>query len=420
MKVLTAALLACLLLTFFSGVNSTARASSHNRDTQRTARAPSPPPTERPDQKLDRLTAAINSGSLQGAALAQALRERALLNATTGRLGFAHQDIDRLLTMDARDADAHLARGFAFLVGNQAEAIRSFTQVVQLQPKQADAYRGRAWAGLVAGDFGAAAKDFTQLSQLEPEDPEALRGKGWTELHVRNYERAILDFFEVMRRVPGHPEASAARGLAYYLSGRFHDARADFRSAIRFGRPVPSTAIAYNTLVFDDWRRERRVTELLESRLQANPKDVEGWLALGVIVHSPDAFDRAIKLKAGDVDVLMLRAIFHATPVQGTTAVRAYNRPAALADFTEVIRLKPDHTEAYFWRALLLAMDKSALPAAITDCDKALAVSQSDPTLNALLNRLKAEQREWEQAKQRAAIAQAQFEKTRKCTQRRF
>src|SRR5687768_2675200 len=119
MKVLTAALLACLFSTFFGGVDSTARVSSQVRDRQTTARAPSPPPTERPDQKLDRLTAAINSGSLQGAALAQALRERAWLNATTGRLGFAHQDIDRLLTMDARDADAHLARGLAFLVGNQ-------------------------------------------------------------------------------------------------------------------------------------------------------------------------------------------------------------------------------------------------------------------------------------------------------------
>jgi tetratricopeptide (TPR) repeat protein len=201
MRVLTAALLACLLSALFSAVDPTAPAASQVRDAQRAERSPSPSPTERPDQKLDRLTAAINSGALQEPALAQALRERAMLNATTGRLGFAHQDIDRLLAMDARDADAHLARGLAFLVGNQAEAIRSFTQVVQLQPKQADGYRGRAWAGLVAGDYGAAAKDFAQLSLLEPEDPETLRGKGWAGLHAKNYEGAILDFSEVMRRV---------------------------------------------------------------------------------------------------------------------------------------------------------------------------------------------------------------------------
>jgi tetratricopeptide (TPR) repeat protein len=381
------------------------------RDATRTAAAQPPPSVERPDQQLDRLNATINSGSLQGAALAQALRERALLNATTGRLGFAHQDIDRLLAMDARDADAHLARGLAFLVGNQPEAIRSFTQVVQLQPKRGDGYRGRAWASLVAGDYGAAAKDFAQLSLLEPEEPEAYRGRAWAELYAKNYDRAIREFSEVMRLVPGHPEASAGRGLGYYLSGRFQDARADFRSAIRYGRPVPSTALTYNTLVFDDWLRERRVFQLLEERTQANPSDVEVWLAFGAVGHRADAFDRALKIKPEDVDILMLRAIFHATPVQGTTAIRGYNRPAALADLTEVIRLKPDHTEAYFWRALLLAMDKGALPAAIADCEKALAVSQRDPTLTALLERLKAEQRDWEQAKQRAAIAQAQFEK---------
>jgi hypothetical protein len=51
------------------------------------------------------------------------------------------------------------------------------------------------------------------------------------------------------------------------------------------------------------------------------------------------------------------------------------------------------------------------LPAAIADCEKALAVSQRDPTLTALLERLKAEQRDWEQARQRAALVQAQFEK---------
>ena len=192
MKVLTAALLACLLSTFFGGLGSTVRASSQVRDRQRTARAPSPPPTERPDQKLDRLTAAINSGSLQGDALAQALRERAFLNATTGRLGFAHQDIDRLLAMNARDPDAYFARGLALLVGNQTEAIRSFTQVVQLQPKRVDGYRGRAWARLVTGDHSAAAEDFAQVSLLEPDDPEAYRGRAWAEGRAALRERCDI------------------------------------------------------------------------------------------------------------------------------------------------------------------------------------------------------------------------------------
>jgi hypothetical protein len=53
-------------------------------------------------------------------------------------------------------------------------------------------------------------------------------------------------------------------------------------------------------------------------------------------------------------------------------------------------------------------MNKGTLPAAIADCEKALSF-QHDPALTALLERLKSEQRDWEQSKQRAAIAEAQF-----------
>ena len=366
---------------------------------------------ERPDQKLDRLTAAINSGSLQGDALAQALRERALLNATTGRLGFAHPDIDRLLAMDPRDPDAHFARGLAFFTGNRPEAIRSFSQVIQLQPKRVDGHRGRAWTNLVAGEYAAAARDFDQVLQIEPNDTEAYRGRGWASFHARNYDRAILDFTELMRRSPGNPEASAARGLCYYLVGRLPEARADFRSTIRYGRPRPSSALTYNTLTLDDHLVDRRVFSVLDERTQRNPNDIEGWLASGVFRYAEPSFDQALKIKPDDVDALMLRAIFHATPVQGTTAVRGYNRAPALADLTEVIRLKPDDGEAYFWRALVRAMDKEALPSAVADGEKALALTPGDPALRALVEKLKIEQRSWEQSKQQAAIARAQFEK---------
>src|SRR5688572_19109548 len=79
--------------------------------------------SETPDQKLQRLTASINSPSLSPDARRQALRERAFLNATTGRLGFAHQDIDALLALDPRDHEAHFGRGLAFFVGNPPQAV---------------------------------------------------------------------------------------------------------------------------------------------------------------------------------------------------------------------------------------------------------------------------------------------------------
>ena len=56
-------------------------------------------------------------------------------------------------------------------------------------------------------------------------------------------------------------------------------------------------------------------------------------------------------------------------------------------------------------------MDNEALPSAIADGEKALALTPGEPTLRALVEKLKIEQRAWEQSKQQAAIARAQFEK---------
>jgi tetratricopeptide (TPR) repeat protein len=365
--------------------------------------------SETPDQKLQRLTTLINSPSASADARRQALRERAFLNATTGRLGFAHQDVDALLALDPRDPEAHFARGLAFFVGNPPQAVRAFSQVIEIEATKVDAYRGRAWANLVAGEYGAATKDFEQVMLLEPNDSEAYRGRGWAHLHGKNYDQAIKDFTELMRRSPGHPEASAVRGIAYYLSGRLREARADYRSTIRYGRSVPSGALTFNTLILDDWQRYRRVLALL-----AEKTDVDGLLASGVAGSGLPAFDQAVKISPDDVDARMLRALFQAVPIAGT-GVPGYSPPSAITDLSEVIRLRPDHTEAYFWRAMLRAQapEPKALLSAIEDCEKALSVSPGDPVVGALLQKLKIEQRAREQSAEQAAIARARFEQNK-------
>jgi TonB family protein len=373
-----------------------------------------PTPSESPDQKLARLTAAVTSPTLSAEARRQALRERAFLNATTGRLGFAHQDVDALLAADARDHDAHFARGLAFFVGNPPKAVEAFSQVIDIEPKRVDGYRGRAWASLVAGEYVAAARDFHQVLLIEPGDSEAYRGRGWAHLHAKSYDHAIQDFTELMRRAPAHPEASAARGIAYYLSGRFTEARADYRSTLRYGRSVPSSALAYNTLILDDWQRYRRVLALLEPKTEGPSTDLEALLASGVAGAGVPAFDKAITLRPDDLDARMLRALYQAVPVHGAV-VPGYSPPSAIDDLSEVIRLRPDYTEAYFWRAVLRAQnpDPRGLPDAIADCEKALTVSPGDPALTALHQKLTIEQRARERSAELAAIERAKFEQNR-------
>jgi TonB family protein len=342
-----------------------------------------------------------SSGGAASESQRQALRDRAVQNATTGRLGFAHQDVDALLKIDACDAEAYFARGLAYFVGNPPAAVKAFSQAIHLDPAAIKHHRGRAWANLVAGDYAAATKDFDQVLQLDPDGAEAFRGRGWAALHAGAVDRAILDFNEVLRRSPANAETWSIRGAAHYLTGRVREARADFRISLTLGRQ-PNGAIAYNTLILDDWTRHRRLMATLDARIQQNANDVEAWLAVAAVgyhasdpgVHSaPVASDRAVKARPDDVDALMFRAL-------------TGHRATAFSDLTEVIRLQPDHSQAYFQRALLQALETRTLPAAIADCRKALQLLSGDPKVGAACQRLELDQRIEEIRKQQEILAE--------------
>lgn len=335
----------------------------------------------------------------------QAQRDRALLDATTGRLGFAQQAVTALLALDPRDHQAHYARGLAYFVGNPKEAIRSFSEVVQLQAADVKGYRARAWSNLVAGEYAAATADFDRVLQLDPNEVDAYRGRGWAALHAGNHDAAIRDFTEILRRPQLNPEVSAVRGVVYYFAGRFAEARADFRIAMRVGRR-PNGALTLNTLILDDWRRFRKLFAGLTTRLQKNPNDVELWLASGVASYhaegdslgfgGSDPFSRALAIKPDDIDALMFRA------------VSGFSRATAMADLSEVIRLKPDHGEAYFQRAILQALDTRTLPAAIADCKKALGLAGAQARLVAVCERLELDNRIVEIRKEQERLAAPQ------------
>ncbi len=294
-------------------------------------------------------------------------------------------------------------------------AIESLSRAIELAPNRAEVYRARAWSNLELGEFKAALADFDRIAALDPSDPDTSRGRGWVRLFLGEHSGAVSDFTEALRRRPAQPEVIAARGVARYLSGRLAEARDDLRSSMRF-RPTANGARTINLRVFDDWQRHRRALKLLQDRANANAVEVDAWHCIGVLNYrqlddaqglsgemaavslTEAAFDRALKIDAGNIDVLMSRAAFNATPF-----VR-YRPEVAIADLTEVIRLNPSHAEAYFRRALIRLSSRQDIAAAVADADRAVTLRPGDSRVVALRDRAKAELAVAERARQAAAI----------------
>ena len=179
-------------------------------------------------------------------------------------------------------------------------------------------------------------------------------------------------------------------------------------------QPIRNRAHTFNEVRFDDFMRFRRARALLDERLKRNRKDADALLVAAAIAFRPfddggraggnrveQDFTRAVQASA-DVDALMSRGMFYSTPF-----VR-FDRDAAVADFTEVLRLSPNLVEAYMRRAIVRGTTPDGLADAVADAERALQLAPGDRRLTVLVDKLRDDHRRAELAKQqRAAFAAA-------------
>ena len=82
------------------------------------------------------------------------------------------------------------------LVNNQKldEAIALFSQVIDLDPKWAEAWNKRATVLFLVGEFHKSQDDIDKVLELESRHFGALAGQGLVNIHLKNYEKAINSY----------------------------------------------------------------------------------------------------------------------------------------------------------------------------------------------------------------------------------
>jgi hypothetical protein len=127
--------------------------------------------------------------------------------------------------------------------GDYDSAIADYTEVIRLDPKNANGYFGRAWAYRAKREYDSAIADYSEVIRLYPKNSAltySWRGQAYRQ--KEDYDSAIADFTEAIRLDPKNAEAYYARGLAYQLKGqRAAAAERDFAQAKRLGYKAPPT-----------------------------------------------------------------------------------------------------------------------------------------------------------------------------------
>ena len=155
---------------------------------------------------------------------------------------------DREKTKAAMDAKKKsedlLARGIEMQEQKRhKEAIASFTQAIELDPNNSEAYRRRGMSKRETKDYSGAMADFTRAIDLDPQNSRAYAGRGGARAGMDDVRGAIDDYTRAIELDSQYESAYFNRGFYRGKQGDHTGAVADYDHVIGIN---PKNSEAYN------------------------------------------------------------------------------------------------------------------------------------------------------------------------------
>lgn len=150
-------------------------------------------------------------------------------------------DFTRAIELNPRLAEAYKGRADCYVdyIGEHLgetvsydKTIGDYNMAIALDPTNATYYISRAWAFDIAGDYDKALVDITKAIELDPTNAAYYRSRGLTYMDVSNYTKAIADFTKAIELEPEDNHSYSYRGEAYMEKGSYDLAVIDYTKAI--------------------------------------------------------------------------------------------------------------------------------------------------------------------------------------------
>ncbi len=108
------------------------------------------------------------------------------------------------------------------------QALEQATQVINIMPKQASSWLGRARIYESKGEYAKAVADYTQALRIEPKNSNAWQARGGANFKGGKIAESLVDFDKFLQLVPEQKPYHWQRGISLYYAGRFEDGKKQF------------------------------------------------------------------------------------------------------------------------------------------------------------------------------------------------
>lgn len=173
------------------------------------------------------------------------------------------------------------------------QAIRDFTKVIEINPRDFKAYSDRGDAYREKGQYDKAIHDYTKAIKINPKHARSYNSRGGLYANKSQNDRAIRDYTKAIEINPKYAMAYMNRGLALYDKGQVDQAIHDYSKSLDIN---PRFAEAYYSrgLAFGDKGQIDQAINNYTKAIENNPKDANGYNNRGGAYVKKGQYDQAI------------------------------------------------------------------------------------------------------------------------------
>lgn len=198
----------------------------------------------------------------------------------------------QVIDLEPKNLDAYFYRALAKNdIGDFNGAILDYTKIIFYNP-DADSYYNRGNSKYSLEDFSGAKDDYIKALELDPNFIDARYNLACANYFLEEYESAIKDLTKVIQIIPREAQIYTQRANAYFALNKFKLALQDYSLAILI---EPNANTFFNRgITFLDINYYQQANEDFTESLNFNPNDPALYFYRGVTHVLLGKYDKAI------------------------------------------------------------------------------------------------------------------------------
>lgn len=261
------------------------------------------------------------------------------------------------MELDAGRAEGHICLGVVdHSIGLYKQAVKDFSDAIQIDPQDGRAYRGRAAAYTREDRIAEAEKDYLQSIRINPENWRGYSGLGQLYFNQGRYGEAVSHYQMAVERKPDSSALHSSLGAAYQQMGLYDKSAHEFQAAIRLKPDFQGYENLGTSLL-----NARHYQEAIQNFQMALALDSQNHLGYGALARAYSCagqqepaqtnYQRAIALakeklqmNPDDGEVNLMLGVYYGMLGQQNTA---------LAYLDSAQQSQPDGPEVAFWTGVV-------------------------------------------------------------------